>query len=223
MGSKTTRNKADGEREKEKEIVLIKAHFEDLSSFPFNPINRLGIIRKRRDDMNVKEAIEKRREITNFLDKEIPKDILENVLDAAYKAPAGNNLLSREFILVTKRENLDLLSSSTPFVPWLKKAKAAIVVTGRPDISKYWVQDGSIASGYLWLAAVENGLGAAFGAIYHATDEQESEKRESYVKKTLQVPDDRRILSIIGFGYPDQNLKPKKMLPRDSVVYYETF
>jgi nitroreductase len=172
--------------------------------------------------MDVREAIESRREITKYLDKDIPQAILENVLEAAYFAPSGNNLLSREFILVTDRKNLDKLATSTPFVPWLKEAKAAVVVTGRPDISKYWVQDGSIASGYIWLAAVENGLGAAFGAIYHATDPDESKKREAVVKDTLTIPDDRRILSIIGLGYPSENLKPKKMLPREAVVYYES-
>jgi nitroreductase len=172
--------------------------------------------------MDVRKAIESRREITKYLDKDIPKQILENVLEAAYYAPSGNNLLSREFILVTDRKNLDHLSTSTPFVPWLKKAKAAVVVTGRPDISKYWVQDASIASGYIWLAAVENGLGAAFGAIYHATDPEESKKRETIVKNTLSIPNDRRIISIIGLGYPIETLKPKKMLPRESVVYYES-
>ncbi|MRG85819.1 nitroreductase family protein [Salinibacillus xinjiangensis] len=174
--------------------------------------------------MNVKDAIEQRREITKYADKEITKEVLENVLDAAYKAPSGNNLLSREFILVTDATKLEQLSESTPFVPWLKEAKAAVVVTGRPDISKYWVQDASIASGFVWLAAVENGLGAAFGAIYHATDAEESEKRENVVKKALNLPDDRRrrVLSILGLGYPNQELKAKKMLPRESVVYYET-
>ena len=172
--------------------------------------------------MDVMEAIEKRREITSYDDRLIPKDVLENILNAGYLAPAGNNLLSRELILVTKRETLDQLSIATPFVPWLKEAKAAIVVTGRPDISKYWVQDGSIASGFIWLAAVEHQLGAAFGAIYHATDEEESMKRENHVKQTVNIPDDRRVLSIIGLGYPKQDLKPKKHLPRESVVYYET-
>ncbi|WP_245671364.1 hypothetical protein [Pseudobacillus wudalianchiensis] len=41
---------------------------------------------------------------------------------------------------------------------------------GRPSISKYWLQDASIASAFIWLAAEEEGLGGAFGAIYHSED-----------------------------------------------------
>ncbi len=62
-------------------------------------------------------------------------------MNSAYLAPAGNNLPSREFIAITNQEMLQHLTHATPFVPWLAEATAAIVITGRPDISKYWLQD----------------------------------------------------------------------------------
>ncbi|MCH1623985.1 nitroreductase family protein [Ferdinandcohnia quinoae] len=172
--------------------------------------------------MDVLEAIKSRREITNFKDEPISLDVLEVVLDAAYLSPAGNNLPSREFILVTDPDVLKELANATPFVPWLATSKAAIIVTGRPDVSKYWLQDASIASGYIWLAAVEQGLGAAFGAIYHSEDQVESEKRETHVIKQLSLPDDRRIVSILGLGYPAILPDAKKLLPRESIVFYGT-
>ena len=69
---------------------------------------------------------------------------LEQILNSAYLSPTGNNLPSREFILVTKPEKLQHLAQATPFVPWLAQSAAAIVITGRPDVSKYWLQDSSI-------------------------------------------------------------------------------
>ena len=62
------------------------------------------------ESMNVFEAIQKRQEITKFLDKKIPKDTLEQILDAGYLSPAGNNLPSREFILVQKPDMLQHLA-----------------------------------------------------------------------------------------------------------------
>src|SRR5690625_3470764 len=121
--------------------------------------------------MDVFEAIGKRREITSYQDKVIPESDLEKILDAGFFAPAGNNLPSRDLVLVTKRDKLERLSTATPFMPWLKEAKAGIAVTGRPDVSKYWLQDASIACGFMWLEAVELGLGAAFGAVYHSEDD----------------------------------------------------
>lgn len=173
--------------------------------------------------MNVFEAIEKRREVTHFTDQKIHDDTLERLLNAGYLAPSGNNLPSREFILVTEPAMLVDLEQTTPFMPWLKEAAAAIAVTGRPDISKYWVQDASIACAHIWLAATECGIGTGFGAVYHAQDQQESERREQHVRNLLQIPSDRRVLAILGLGYPSQEPKPKKLLPREEIVYYGRF
>jgi nitroreductase len=175
------------------------------------------------ESMNVFEAIQKRREITKFLDKKIPKDTLEQILDAGYLSPAGNNLPSREFILVQKPDMLQHLAKATPFVPWLEGSQVAIVITGRPDISKYWLQDASIASGFIWLSTTELGLGAAFGAIYHAEDADESAKRESYVREALSIPQDRRVVAILGLGYPETLPPAKTQLPRETIVHYNQF
>lgn len=173
--------------------------------------------------MNVYEAIQQRREITRFDEKKISADILEKLLDAAYLAPSGNNLPSREFILVTHRPSLDHLSQATPYVNWLTSSQAAIVVTGLPEVSKYWIQDASIACGYIWLGAVELGVGLAFGAIHHTQDSQESDRRESYVRNALSIPADRQVLAILGLGYPKEPPAPKDMYSRERVVYYNRF
>ncbi|WP_428909593.1 nitroreductase family protein [Niallia sp. Krafla_26] len=173
--------------------------------------------------MDVFEAIQNRREVTKYLDKPIPKDQLEQILNAGYLAPAGNNLPSREFILVQKPEILQHLSKATPFMPWLEGAQAAIVITGRPEVSKYWLQDASIASGFIWLQSTEFGLGAAFGAIYHAEDAAESAKRENYVLEALSIPEDRRIVAILGLGYPEEQPPAKAQLPRETIIHYDQF
>ncbi|MCQ6280335.1 nitroreductase family protein [Bacillus sp. EB600] len=173
--------------------------------------------------MDVFKAIQLRREITNFSNEEIPPEILEKITESAYLAPAGNSSPSREFILVTKKDQLNHLAKSTPFVPWLAESAAAIVITGRAEISKYWLQDASIASAFIWLSAVESGVGVAFGAIYHSEDHVESQKREDYVRKALSIPDDRRIVAILGLGYPAQEPAPKRLPPKEKVVFYEQF
>lgn len=93
--------------------------------------------------MNIKETIRQRREITHYLEKPISEEELQQLLNAGYLSPTGNNLPSREFVLITNRAMLEHLALSTPFVPWLAEAQAAIVITGRPSVSKYWLQDAS--------------------------------------------------------------------------------
>lgn len=173
--------------------------------------------------MSVLEVIRSRREITNFQDKKISAEILEKVVDAAYYALSGNNLLSREFIIVEEQEMLDHLEKTTPFMKWMSTAQAAIVVTGRPDISKYWLQDASIASAFIWLAATDVGLGLGYGAVYHSEDAEESKVREDHVRKALGIPSDRRIVAVLGLGFPAEDPKEKKMLPRNETVFRERF
>ncbi|MFB5661043.1 nitroreductase family protein [Alteribacillus sp. HJP-4] len=173
--------------------------------------------------MEFQEIARKRREITDYKDELISDEVMKRIQDAAMLAPAGNNLPSREFIVVRSEKMLKHLEGATPFVPWLKKAKAAIVVTGRPDVSKYWLQDASIACSYIWLAAVDEGLGAAFGAIYHAQDAAESAKREQYVREALHIPADRKILAILGMGYPAEEKAPKSPPDQSELLHYEIF
>ena len=117
---------------------------------------------------------------------------------------------------------LDHLANTIPYVQWLKQANYAIVITGRPSISKYWLQDSSIASEFIWLAAVNAGLGCAFGAVFNDVDEIESKQRETYVKEALNIPDDRRVLAILGLGYAKENrirrICPIKM--RSSIIIH---
>jgi nitroreductase len=173
--------------------------------------------------MNVFDAIQKRREITQFQKKKVPQEELEHLLDAGYLAPSGNNLPSKELVLVTNQEMLHHLSKATPYVKWLENSSAAIVVLGRPEVSKYWLQDTSIACGFIWLEAVEVGLGAAFGAVYNAEDANESKVREDHVREALGIPEDRRVVAILGVGYPEKEPDAKKLLSRDTVVHYESF
>jgi nitroreductase len=174
-------------------------------------------------NVNVISAIEKRREITKFKEDPIPYEVLEKLIQALYLSPSGNNLPSREFVLITNRQMLLQLSSTTPYMQWLKQAAAGIVIIGNESLSKYWLQDASIAGGYLWLAATSLDLGAAWGAVHHSEDSAESLKRESFVRGFLQIPDHLRVVAIIGLGYPDVVPEPKSMYPLEAVFHRDGY
>lgn len=173
--------------------------------------------------MDVFQAIQERREITKYLNKAIPVDVLRKVEDAGFYAPSGNNLPSKRLIVIQNRGSLDQLAETTPYMKWLREAQAAIAIIGISSVSKYWLQDASIAAAFIWLQAVEEGLGTAFGAVYNAEDEQESIERENYVRKILNIQENDRVIAVLGLGYPDEILKPKKHIPRENIVYYETY
>ncbi|WP_093334867.1 nitroreductase family protein [Salibacterium halotolerans] len=173
--------------------------------------------------MELHDIIQNRREITEFKDTPIPADVMQRLMDAAVLSPSGNNLPSREFIVVRNKDTLAHLADTPAALSWVKNADAAFVVTGRPDISKYWLQDSSIACGFLWLAAVNEDLGGAFGAVYHAQDAEETEKRENFVRRVLDIPKDRHITAILGFGWPASHPGAKTPPENSGLVHHETF
>ena len=50
--------------------------------------------------MDVKEAISKRKSIRKYLDKQIPEEIIEDLLDAARRAPSAKNTQSHKYFIV---------------------------------------------------------------------------------------------------------------------------
>ena len=58
---------------------------------------------------------------------------------------------------------------------------------------------------------------------YHSEDAEESVIRETDVREALNIPSDRRIVAILGLGFPVEKPKAKKMLNRNDIVYYESF
>lgn len=173
--------------------------------------------------MDVSAAIRKRREITQFTSETIPDEVLGQLIEAAYLAPSGNNLPSREFIVVTDRAKLQRLTSTTPYMKWLENAAAGVVIVSDQAMSKYWLQDASIAGGFLWLTAVSLGLGGAWGAVYHSEDAEESARRETYAREQLGIPEHLRVVAILGLGYPAVEPGPKDMYSVERVLHRERY
>lgn len=173
--------------------------------------------------MKVIEAIERRWEISRFRPEPIPEEIFQTLLHALHSSPAGNNALSREFVIVRDRSRLDALAKTTPYMAWLCEAALGVVIVADSTVSKYWLQDATLAGGFLWLAAVEQGLGMAWGAVYHSEDASESARRENIVCRLLAIPAAKRVVAILGIGYPAVQPPPKKLHPKNAMLHFESY
>ena len=59
--------------------------------------------------MNVKEAINLRKSIRKYQDKQIPEEIIVELLDAARKAPSAKNTQSHRYFIVNDQGTKDKL------------------------------------------------------------------------------------------------------------------
>ena len=132
--------------------------------------------------------IEERRSIRKFQDKAVKAGTVATLVEALLRAPTsmGNN--SWEFVVVTDRDRLEKLSRAKPHgASFLRKAPLGIVVCGDPQISDVWIENSSIASIYIHLAAASLDLGSCWIQIRERAHD-ESLSAEAYIAGVLNLP-----------------------------------
>jgi hypothetical protein len=106
---------------------------------------------------------QKRRSIRKYLDQKVEAEKIDSIVEAVLRAPTSRGRHSWEFVIVTDPGLLDTLSRSRPHgATHLKNAVLGIVVLGNPQICDVWVEDASIASIYIHLAATALDLGSCW-------------------------------------------------------------
>jgi nitroreductase len=111
---------------------------------------------------------------------------------------------------------LEKLSRSKPHgASFLKNAALGIVVCGNPQISDVWIEDASIASIFIHLAAAALDLGSCWIQI-RERKHNDSQTAEAYIAKVLNLPPHIKVESIIAIGYPDES---KSAHPKETLLY----
>jgi nitroreductase len=152
--------------------------------------------------------IQKRRSIRKFLDKPIEAEQIDLLLEAALRAPSSRGLNPWEFIVVTDRDLLKKLSQAKKHgATFLRDAPLGIVVCADPETCDVWVEDASIASTFIHLAAESLGLGSCWIQMRERIHDEQKSSQE-YITGILNIPANMMVESIIAVGYPDEILPP---------------
>ena len=159
---------------------------------------------------------QKRRSIRRYLEKPVETEKIEKLVEAALRAPSSRGFNPWEFVVVTDRDLLERLSRSKPHgASFLKDASVGIVVCADPEKCDVWIEDASIASIYLHLAAESMGLGSCWIQIRKRMHDHEK-SAEQYIRETLNIPENFKIESMIAIGYPDEKKAPH---PKEDLQY----
>ena len=147
------------------------------------------------------EILYNRRSTRKFSEKKVDDDIIHQLLKAGLHSPSSKNSQPWAFVVVDDPELLSQLSIAKPHgACLLKHAPLAVVVAGDKTKSDVWIEDCSIASIILQLAAEALGLGSCWVQIhrrYHDDDKTANE----FISELLNIPDHLEVLSIVGIGY----------------------
>jgi len=162
------------------------------------------------------EVLKKRRSIRRFQDKPVPREVVESLLEAAFLSPSSHNKRPWHFVVVDDKEKLEALSRAKLGASGLKTAPLAIVVAADESRSDVWIEDASIAAEHIHLASYALGV-ASFWVQIRKRMHDESKTAEEYVRELLGIPENYRVLCIIGVGYPGE----KKGSHGDEVFEWE--
>lgn len=161
--------------------------------------------------MDALEAIRKRRTVRNFTGAPIPRADLETIVDAGRLAASGYNRQPWDFIVVTDRSMIEQLKIAAQ---WMEKASAIIAVVLDPS-TKYWLEDGAAAVQNMLVAATALGYGSCWLEGYTLP-------LESQFKALLNVPKEKRLLTLVPVGVPvEWPTKEKK--PLEQVLHWERY
>ena len=153
--------------------------------------------------------IRKRRSIRRYLEKDIDPEKISMLIEAALRASSSKDLQPWEFIVVTDRDSLDKLSRAKPQgSAFLRNAPLGIVVCVDQDRSDTWIEDSSIASIFIQLAAESLGLGNCWIQIRDRMHDG-TKTSEQYISELLGIPKKMRVEAIIAIGYPDAKKQPR--------------
>lgn len=134
--------------------------------------------------MDVLEAIKGRRSMRAFKNRNVSKEIVEKLVDAARYAPSAGNIQPWEFIIVRKAEIKRKLAKAALSQSFIKEATVVIIVCADETRSShgyeargktlYCIQDTAAAIQNILLTAHSLGLGTCWVGAF-----KEEETREA--------------------------------------------
>ena len=150
---------------------------------------------------NFLELLKSRRTCRQVTNESVSKESIDYILEAARLSPSGHRIRPWDFIVVEDKETLKALSTSKASgAALIEGAAAAIVVAADITKTDVWVEDCSIATIIMQLAAEELGLGSCWVQIRMRKDAEGNDATEN-VKRILNLPENYSVLSIVALGH----------------------
>ena len=169
------------------------------------------------------KLIKSLRAVRQFSDREIPDDVLRDILDTGRWTGSSKNTQPWDLVVVTNRDTLAALAKCGQFAWHLARAKLAIGLVMRGDDAWSGMDEGRLTQNIM-LAAWAHGVGSCIGSIYP--------EHQQRARELLGIPENRYLRTMLSIGYPASpealRLPPNAGIPRgrrplDDLVSRERF
>ena len=164
--------------------------------------------------MSLVDTVLSRRSVRRYDPKEIPKDVLDQILEAGRQAPSAANKQPWHFIVLSDSEIKKELSKGL-FNRFIKDAPVTIVGCAHKDriAGKWSIVSTTIALQNMVVAAWGMGVGSCWIGDFN----------EERVKRLLSIPEGWNIVALVTFGYPAEKPQSRKKKPVEEIVGFNKF
>jgi nitroreductase len=170
--------------------------------------------------MEVLEAILNRRSIRAYQDRDLPREMIEQIIEAGQWAPSSSNSQSWRFIVVQRKTQLRLIKSFSPGM--IGDPPVAVVICsdqrdmadrGEEQTLSREVANASMAAQNMMLMAHSLGIGSCVIASFS----------EVGVREVLDLPGCLRPIFVMSLGFPAKVLKGLERKGRSKIVFWERY
>ncbi|MBM4155130.1 MAG: nitroreductase family protein [Lentisphaerae bacterium] len=164
--------------------------------------------------MDALEAIAIRHSTRRFLDRPVPKAVLEQIVEAARHAATANNEQPWTFVVVTERARLAAIAAATDFGKCITGAAACVAVGCLGTTSH--LEDGAAATQTVLIAATALGVQSCWVAGH-------GRPYEADIARLLGLPSRYRLVSLVALGYEAEPGRPPRKRDLASLIHWEVF
>jgi len=164
--------------------------------------------------MSLIEVVLSRKSIRRYEQKEIPRDVLDKILEAGRQAPSAANKQPWHFIVLTDSKIKRELSKGL-FNRFIKDAPVTVVGCAHKDLiaGKWSIVSTTIALQNMVIAAWAMGVGSCWIGDF----------KEEKVKKLLSIPENWNVVALVSFGYPAEKPHSRKKKSMEEIVGFNKF
>jgi nitroreductase len=173
--------------------------------------------------MDFETVVKRRRMCREFLEREVPQENIDLILDLASRYPSAGHTEPQEFIVVRDQRVKHDLTRAALDQMFVAQAPVVIVVVsdvrrsahryGERGVRFFSIIDGAFVAMLILLAVVEEGLGACFvGSFY-----------DEAVQEVLSLPQEVRPIGIIPVGYCAEGPRKFRRRSRERIVHRDRY
>ncbi|MCX8082244.1 MAG: nitroreductase family protein [bacterium] len=158
----------------------------------------------------VLKILKERRSIRKYQKKEIPEEIIKDIIDCARFAPTARNIQPWKFVVVKNAPLRNKIAEICDYGKFIAEAPVCIGVFC--EDTKYYLEDGSAATTYILLAAKAYGLGSCWVA-------GDKKAYADTIRELLNIPASYKLVSLISIGYPEGSISSPTKKSLKEVLY----